>query len=340
MIKVFKYSFVFALSILIGACGGGGSGKTIYQTTFNANVSGLDSGESITVLASLYADKTLTKSTVVSQNGMWTATIQLPEGLMIAFDTKIEITNQPVGKSCAVTYSNLDVTSNNNTIKCSPISAAGLYSGKLGASTGQASLLILNDGSYWMWIGTDISGVSTYTALIQSDNGKSTTTTYNSTDGVTVGVTPFRNNSILNGNYVPNISFKGSISDNGVPYTLDLTSLPVKTYQFNEAPNLSKISGNYSSTSNTFTINSSGIISGSNPDGCQYTGSASPKSTGENVYTLSLTYGGYPCGASFQGATLKGVFVLETTVAGTQLLGAIINNAKTSGRFIIATKNP
>ena len=335
MINKFKLFTVIALIALLTACGGGG---TIYQTTFNANVSGLDAGETITVVASLYADKTLTQTTNISQNGMWSATINLPDGKVIAFDTKIEVTQKPAGKSCTVTYSNLDVTSTSNTIKCVPISAAGVYSGKLGSTTGVATLLVLNDGSYWMWFGADNAGVSSYSALIQSDTGKSTATTYTSTTGVNIGATPFRNNLSLLGTYVPNTSFTGTITENGVPYSLALTALPVKSYQFSEAPTLAKITGNYTSAIDTFSISPTGGLSGSNPNGCQYVGSVAPKLTGENLYSVNLTYGGAPCASSIQGATLNGVFVLQTTVLGTQILGAVINNAKTSGLFLITTK--
>lgn len=344
---MFKKSFLNALhtavltSIALVGCGGGGGGggATIYQTTFNANVSGLDAGESITVVASLYADKTLSQSTNVSQNGVWNTTIKLPEGLMIAFDTKIEVTQKPSGKSCTVTSPDLDVTSTTNTIKCVPISAAGAYYGTLGSTTGRATLLVLNDGSYWMLIGAENAGVSTYSVLIQSAAGTSTPTTFTSTTGVNVGANPFRNNSSLIGTYVPNTSFTGTLTDNGVPYALTLTSLPVKSYQFLDSPTLAKITGNYSSTSNTFNVSSSGVLSGSTPGGCQYVGTVTPKTTGENLYAVAITYGGSPCASVLQGATLNGVFILETTVLGTQILGAAINNAKTSGNLFVATKS-
>lgn len=324
---------------LVGCGGGGGGGTTIYQTTFNANVSGLDAGESITVVASLYADKTLTQSTNVSQNGMWSTTIKLPEGLMFAFDTKIDVTQKPAGKSCTVTFPDFDVTNTSNTIKCGPISAAGLYLGNLGSTTGRSTLLVLKDGSYWMWVGADNAGVTSYSVLIQSAAGTSTPNTYTSTTGVNVGANPFRNNSSLIGTYVPNTTFTGTLTDNGVPYALNLTSLPIKSYQFLDSPTLAKITGNYSSTSNTFNVSSSGVLSGSSPSGCQYVGTVTPKTTGENLYAVAITYGGSPCASVLQGTTLNGIFILQTTVLGTQILGAAINNAKTSGTLFIATKS-
>lgn len=328
----------FLLIFILTACGGGGGGETIYQTTFNANVSGLDAGEAITVVASLYADEKITQTRNVSQNGMWSATIKLAQGLMIAFDTKIEVTQQPAGKNCIVTYSNFDVSSTSNTIKCTPITAAGLYSGKLGNTTGVASLLILNDGSYWMWVGADNSGVSTYTALIQSDSGKSTQTNYVSSTGVNVGSVPLTSNLSLLGSYVPNRSFTGTITDNNATYSLSLNSASVKTYQLLEVPAISKISGSYSSASDTFEISLTGAISGSTSNGCKYAGNVAPKTTGENLYSVSLVYGGAPCVLNVQGSTLNGVLVLETTVLGAQILGAVINSSKTAGYLLIATK--
>ena len=328
---------ILALTALLTACGGGGGG-TMYQTTFNANVSGLETGESITLVASLYADKTLTQTAVVSQNGMWSTTIKLPEGLMIAFDTKIEVTKQPAGKSCVVTYPNLEVNSLSNTIKCLPISPSGFYTGKLGTTNGRASLLIMNDGSYWMWAGTEDVGTTNYSALIQSDIGKSTATSYTSTSGVNIAKTPFQNNLSLLGTYVSNTSFVGTLTENALAYPLTLTPTSLKTYQFSDSPTLEKITGTYASAVETITISPAGILSGSITNGCQFGGTVTPKTTGENVYAVSLTYGGSPCSTVQQGTTLNGVFVLQTTVSGKQILGAVINNAKTGGSIIITTK--
>jgi hypothetical protein len=323
---------------LLAACGGGGGGGTTYQTTFNANVSGLSAGESVTVVASLYADKTLTQTSVVSQNGLWSSTINLPNGNMFAFDTKIQVTQQPTGKSCTVTYSNLDVTSTGNTIKCAPISAAGLYVGKLGASTGVASLVILNDGSNWLWYGTETASVSTYNGLIQSDTGISSLTNYTSTGGVTVGSNPLRSNSSLTGAYVANTSFTGSVTDLNVPYALTLTAPSAVAYQFSEVPLAANIVGNYASASDTFSVGSTGILNGSKPSGCQYFGTVTPKNTGENLYNVTVTYGGSPCDSTQQGATLKGIALLIKTTSGMQFFGAVVNNSKTTGNNLIAVR--
>ena len=336
MIAKLKFIATLTLIAVLTACGGGGGGGTIYQTTFNATVSGLDSGESITVVASLYADRTITQSKVVSQNGAYSTTIDLPSGLMIAIDSKIEVTQSPTGKRCTVTYPNLDVTSSSNTIKCIPISAAGLYTGQLGSGTGKAQLLILRNGSYWMWTGVDNAGVATYSGLVQSDLGTSTSTNYASNTGVNIGITPFRNNLSLLGTYVANTSFSGTLTDS-TSFTLTLTSTPARTYQFLDDPTLTKLTGNYSSTGETFAISSTGALSGSK-SGCQYSGTVTPKTSGENVYDLTVTYGGSPCALALRGATLNGVLVLEITAAGTQVIGAAINQAKTSGTFLIATK--
>ena len=249
------------------------------------------------------------------------------------------MTQKPVGKSCTVTFPDFDVTNTGNTIKCVPTSASGLYFGSLGSTTGRSTLLILNDGSYWMWVGADNAGVTSYSVLIQSATGTSNPTTYTSTTGINVGANPFRNNSSLVGTYVPNTSFAGTLTDNGVPYALTLNSLPIKSYQFLDSPTLAKITGNYSSTSNTFNVSSTGVLSGSSPSGCQYVGTVTPKTTGENLYAVSITYGGSPCVSVLQGATLNGIFILQNTTLGIQILGAAINNAKTSGTLFVATKS-
>jgi len=346
--KIFKHTLALILLSILSACGGGGG--TTYQTTFNANVSGLSVGESVTVVASLYADRTLTQTSVVSQNGLWSATINLPDGKMIAFDAKIQVTQQPSGKSCTVTYSDLDVASTNNTIKCAPISAAGLYSGKAGPDSGPgvATLVILNDASYWLFLGSEISGTSIYTKLARGEAGVTTSSTYTSNRGVNVGNIPFNDQIGLSGTYNPNVSFDGFLTERESTFKLSLKPLPVSSYQFTEVPNLSKIVGSYSNGNEDFTISSPlGALTGLTSDGCQYSGVVSPKTTGENLYDLTISYGAAPCPVSIRNTTLNGIFVAQETSSGNillgapinkQLLGAVINSTKTAGTYLIATK--
>jgi len=351
-----KLAFATITTFTIAGCGGGGGGGVVFQTTFNAVVSGLDPGESITVVSSLYADKTLTQTSVVSQNGLWSSTINLPEGKSIAFDAKIEVEEQLVTKSCTVTYANLDVSSSNNTIRCGPISAAGLYSGRVGldSGTGVATLVILNDASYWMFAGSEISGGAFYNTLIRGDAGVTTPSTYTANRGINVG----NNERIqISGTYNPNISFEGFLTEMGLTFPLSLKSLPVRSYQFTERPDLSKIAGSYTSGTDNFTISSPlGTLTGSTSDGCRFSGVVSPKITGENIYDLTLTYTAAPCPVDRRNSTLRGIIVSLATASqkpgsgnyflggvlgppvNLQLLGALTNPTNTTGAVFAVTK--
>ena len=336
MLNSYKNVLFLFVILMLQACGGGG-GKTTYYSTFNANVSGLAAGETVTVVAGI-SGTNQSVSTVVTANGMWSTTINLPDGVSFANGTSITVTQQPVGKVCSVTYTTLDVSNLSNTIKCVPVSAAGLYVGKVGTANGKAQLLILNDGSYWMWAGTETANLTTFSSLILSSAGSSTPTTYTSTTGVDIFSSPLVTNVSLIGTYVSGASFNGTLIPGSSQFALALTALPAVSYQFGDVPSLSKIAGTYSSAAESFTISSSGTVAGQTYTGCQFNGAVTPKATGENAYDVTITFGASPCTTAFQTVPFKGVMFIETTTLGTQLFGGITNSSKTVGMYLIETK--
>jgi hypothetical protein len=189
-----------------------------------------------------------------------------------------------------------------------------------------------------MWAGTETANLTTFSSLILSSAGSSTSTTYTSTTGVDIFSSPLVTNVSLIGTYVSGASFNGTLIPGSSQFALALTALPAVSYQFGDVPSLSKIAGTYSSSAESFTISSSGTVAGQTYTGCQFNGAVTPKATGENAYDVTITFGASPCTTAFQTVPFKGVMFIETTTLGTQLFGGITNSSKTVGMYLIETK--
>jgi len=84
----------------------------------------------------------------------------------------------------------------------------------------------------------------------------------------------------------------------------------------------------------TVAINNAGAITGSS-GGCSFTGTATPRASGKNVFDVSITFGAAPCVLPSQ--TVTGIALdYITTGNQTQLLVSVVNSAKTAGTMFFA----
>lgn len=333
MFSKIKPIATIALTAILAACGGGG-GETQYQIYFSGTVSGLGSGESLTLIGTL---PTTSQSTTisVSANGPFVQTITLPSGYNFLNSGKALATigTKPAGKTCSVSF----VSTDNITVNCTSSStAAGFYTGKFGNLTGTGQILILNDGSYWMWIGASDASTTNFTAVVQSSAGSWTSNAYTSTSGVDLFSTPQATNVGIVATYVAGTSFTGTFTEGTTSGPMTYTVPSSAAYLFTETPSLSKLAGTYALTDGTLSVAATGSFTGQLTSGCTFTGMASPKTTGENAYNLVLTYG--PAFCKSPNAQTSGIALLETTVLGTQIVGAVASSDKKTGGMLIGTK--
>jgi hypothetical protein len=139
----------------------------------------------------------------------------------------------------------------------------------------------------------------------------------------------------MNGSYVPNKSFLGTIAYfNGDTESFTSTS----DADAESAPNLTLVTGTYSGlrTDNhqvTVIVDAVGTLSGHASDGCTVAGTLSPRAKSK-VFHTSMTFGG---GACRQGTeTLTGVALYDT--ATYRLYSAAFNHARTTSFLFLGTK--
>ena len=332
MFTKIKHLATIVLTTFLVACGGGG--ETQLLVVFNGTVTGLGSGESLTLIGSL--PTTLQSTTInVSANGPFSGSITLPSGFNFTTAGKATavIGTKPVGKTCIVSF----VTTTDITVACSSsTTAAGFYVGTLGITNGNAQMLILNDGAYWMWIGTSDGTTTSIFGLIQSNAGSWTSTGYTSTAGVDLFSNPQITNVGVAATYIAGTSLTGALSEGTASYSLALTVPSAVAYRYSDTPTLSKISGSYSLNNGILSVAATGNLTGQMSSGCTFAGTATPRTTGENAYNISITYGAAPC--TSPNLQTSGIALLKTTTLGTQMLGAVTNSSKTLGEKFVGTK--
>lgn len=86
----------------------------------------------------------------------------------------------------------------------------------------------------------------------------------------------------------------------------------------------------------TMAISSTGVIIGTSTN-CSFSGTATPRPTGKNVYNVSLTFTGVQCAPGAGSAS--GIGVLNVVGSSTYLYTAGLNAGKTNGFFWIGRKS-
>ena len=334
----------FLATALFGCGGGGGGTITSYQVIFSGTVTGLPSGQQVTLLGSLPTTGQSIPITI-SQNGAFSNQITLSSGFNLSNSgvANVTISQQPSIGKCSVSYVNTSVIN----VNCSNVSgAAGLYLGPLTTPTlplGRSIMFIQNNGNYWIIAGSSnpTTGNVSYGSIV-SGIGSSTLTTFTSSNGVNIFSSPQYVNDSISATYQSLSTFNGSLIEGSTSYSMNLTADP--SYSFNATPSQSTLAGTYNLTlvsksptdTITITIGSTGLFNGTTIKGCAITGNATPMTTGENAYNFSINFGPSPC--PNPSSTQAGSVVLITTTIGAQLIGGIFTNNLASGTLLIGTK--
>lgn len=341
MYKTIKYLLSLALLALVTACGGGG-GPTSYQIVFSGTVAGLPSGQQLTLLGTLPTTGQ-SVSITIAKNGAFGSQIILPSGYNLTNygAANVIISQQPTAAKCSVSFT----TNSAITVNCATIvGAAGLYLGSFTSptlSTGIGQMFIQNNGNYWLMFGNSTTSGTAYSAIV-SGTGLSTTTTFTSNNGVDIFSSPQFVNTVISATYQSLSTFIGSISKSTTSWELNLSAVPY--YSFNGTPLLSALAGTYdvslitrhSTDAIAISIGANGSFSGITANGCAITGGATPMTSGENAYDLSINFGPSPC--VNPSTTQTGTVLLITTTAGTQLVGGIFSTGMTDGTMLVSTK--
>ena len=341
MFRTIKRLLSLALVALVTGCGGSGS-ETSYQIMFSGTVTGLPSGQQLTLLGTLPTTGQSVPITI-TQNGAFSSQITLPAGydLTNSGTAKVIVSQQPSTVKCSINFA----TTSTITVNCANvIGAAGLYSGSLTTPTlTSGTTFIQNNGSYWLIVGnTNLITLAGSYSEILSGTGLSTSTTFISNNGVDIFSNPQIVNAAISATYQSLSTFIGSLNTGSTSISLSLTAAP--SYSFNATPLLSTLAGTYNlnltskspTDAITISIGANGSFNGTTAKGCVITGSAAPMTTGENAYNFSINFGVTPC--TNPSTTQTGTVVLLPTTFGTQMVGGVFSNGLTDGTLLISTK--
>jgi hypothetical protein len=220
--------------------------------------------------------------------------------------------------------------------------AQGVYGGGLTGSTSSSfQMLMLDGGQFWSIYGTQTASAFLVAGFVEgtgtSDGGSFRSTNakdFGFAPGLTGTINATYNNEAktINGTFTPS---GGTVGFNGGP-------IPGSLYNYDTPASLSAIAGNWSLTSLngegiSVSVSSGGAITALSEFGCSFSGTATPRSSGKNVFNVSIQFGAAPCLLPNQSASGVAV-VYPLAGGGTQFIFAGTDSSRTYGTVAAGTR--
>ena len=110
-------------------------------------------------------------------------------------------------------------------------------------------------------------------------------------------------------------------------------------YDYNAAAQLSNVVGSWDVllsgvVDSTLTVNSNGTYSGTDGDGCSYSGTIAPRPSGKNVFNVTYVNGPAPC--ALPNASATGVAIVTTPSPGTRRLLVVGTTPDRNDAFVVS----
>jgi hypothetical protein len=214
------------------------------------------------------------------------------------------------------------------------IKADGLWSGL--TSTGLViNTLILDNNEFWALFGTSQSGFF-YVQGFDQGNG-----TLNGSSFSGAGREYYPNRSSLTGTFSvtvnPGVSLNGTATSTLGTNSFTMSPINSSFYVYDKPAALADVVGSWSGnfldgTTGALTISSTGAVSGTN-NGCSYTGTATPRASGKNVFDVSITFGAGNCVLPGQKATGIGINYLLSSGKREIIVGVLDSSKVLSALF-------
>lgn len=221
-------------------------------------------------------------------------------------------------------------------------SAEGVYGGTLTGSTSSAfQLLVLENGDFWSMYGTSTPTTFFVAGFVQG-TGTSNNGSFTSSNAKDFGFSPALAGTISATYNATTPSISGTVSATGGTVTFNGGAIAGSLYNYNTAAMVSTISGAWSLTeldgsSLALTVATNGAFTARSSDGCNFSGTVTPRSSGKNVFNVALTFGAAPCGLPGQAAT--GIAVAYPLSSGrTQLIVAAVDGTRNFGAAAFGTR--
>jgi hypothetical protein len=212
-------------------------------------------------------------------------------------------------------------------------SAEGLWSGTT-ASGYALNLVVLENGSLW-----GVYSINNVAYGVMQGSGSANGSTYAGSGYDYYLTPPTRFAGTFSASFIAKASMNGTVT--GSSGTTSFTTAYDSRYDLN--PSLADVAGSWNLTAATATgttvnpvvIASSGTFTGTGPF-CSYSGTVLPRSSGKNIYNLTIAFTGSTC--EFDGQTLNGIGVLLKQGVTKQLTVAALRSDKSSGFLAMGTK--
>lgn len=220
--------------------------------------------------------------------------------------------------------------------------AEGIYSGTLSASTNtDFEMLILENGDFWTMYGVNSGSVFRVAGFVQGGStasGGSLTSTNSKDFGFAPAVA-----GTISASYNPAAkTITGTASAGPQSVSFSGGPIPGSLYNYDTPATLAMLQGTWSLASLTgegiaLNVNASGAYTALSTQGCSFSGSITPRSSGKNVFNVSMSFGPAPCALAGQSAS--GIAVAYPITGGlTQLLVAAVDSSRTYGAAAFGTR--
>jgi hypothetical protein len=224
-----------------------------------------------------------------------------------------------------------------------PLPAAAKIEGAwegLNSNGGTVRLIVLEDNSFWGLFGSEAGN----TFLVEGFGRGSGQMVGNQFTGNQREFDPSGNSTAgsFSGTVTNGVSVVGSTSlISGGSATFSVTPVPNAEFEYQRPANVADIAGFWNGqflngALGAITINNSGQVTGSS-SGCSFVGTVTPRTSGRNIFNLSVTFGGGNC--LLPGQTMTGIAVQYRTTSGTsQLIAGAIDSSGSLGQMFLAQR--
>lgn len=220
--------------------------------------------------------------------------------------------------------------------------AEGVYGGTLTGSASSAfQMLVLENGEFWSMYGESTSTAFAVAGFVQG-SGTSNDGTFTSTNLKDFGFSPAEAGTLSATFNATDNTISGTVSATAGPVTFNGGPIAGSLYNYSTPASLATISGAWSTTALTgegvaLNIASNGAFTAVFTHGCNFTGTATPRTSGKNVFDVALTFGAAPC--ALPGQAESGIAVAYPLANGqTQLVVSTVDGTGTFGTAAFGTR--
>jgi hypothetical protein len=218
--------------------------------------------------------------------------------------------------------------------------AQGLFTGTLtGSASTQFQMLALENGDIWALYGVPSGASFVVRGFVQGS------TTRIGTSVSSASIRDFGSDPAPTGTLSGTITtdaVNGLINFSGSQVSFSGSRPASTTYEYDVPANLALVTGNWTlaaldGTTATVTIAPNGSFTGNNA-GCLFSGTATPRASGKNVFDIVATSDGAPCREPGSTATGIAVTYLLPNSTTRELVVAVVNGARTSGNAFFGVR--